>query len=55
MKKEKDISDYLTEKKQLENKLVALQLSKNRSTYDEVVIEEIIRKLTIINSKIANF
>lgn len=55
MKKEKDIVDFLKEKKQLEQQLSELRSKKNLLPAEEVIIEEIERELSIVISKIAKY
>lgn len=55
MKKEKDIVDFLKEKKQLEQQLSELRSKKNLLPTEEVIIEEIERELRIVTAKIAKY
>lgn len=52
---EKDIVDLLREKEQLEQKLAELRTKKNLSQIEEVIIEEVVRELGIVASKINNY
>jgi hypothetical protein len=53
MKKEKDIVDFLDEKKQLEQQLMNLRSKKELLPAEEVIIEEIERRINIVNDKIS--
>ena len=53
MNKEKDIVDYLKEKKQLEHQLKELRSKKNLLPVEKVIIEEMKLELSKVISKIA--
>lgn len=55
MKEPKDIVDLLKEKEQLENQLKNLQSKKLRTGTEDVIIEEMERRLVIVLSKIEKY
>ena len=55
MNKQKDIVDYLNEKNQLEKQLKELRSKKERTDTENVIIEEMERRLVIVQKQIDKY